>query len=308
MADSPLPAPVLHVTGFRPDHDAIAAAGGKVAIVAGSETPAMVVACLPRNRMQAMARIAEALRLLPEGGWLLVDGQKTDGIEPVLKALRAVLTVEGVASKAHGKIAWAQRPPVLPAELANWTVAAEPARNEDGFWTAPGMFSAEGIDPATALLTRFLPEKAKGAACDLGAGWGALSSALLATAPGLESCDLVEAEHAALEAAKRNVTDPRARFRWADVARWEGGPYDLVVSNPPFHVSRNADPDLGRAFIAAAARLLTPRGRFLMVANRQLPYEATIDAHFHNRDQLHVDGRFKILSASQPRGQRGRKA
>ncbi len=93
--------------------------------------------------------------------------------------------------------------------------------------------------------------------------------------------DLVEADHDALDCARRNLDDPRARFHWADATTWtpETRP-DAVVTNPPFHVGRAADPSLGRAFIAAAARILAPSGSLWLVANRHLPYEATLTDHF----------------------------
>ena len=103
------------------------------------------------------------------------------------------------------------------------------------------------------------------------------------------------------------MTDSRARVHWADATRFPGGPYRLVVTNPPFHVSRAADPALGQAFIAAAARMLHPKGRLLLVANRHLPYEHTADAHFHQRDVIYSDARYKIIAAAHPRT-RGRKA
>lgn len=297
---------VLYVTGFKPDHDRIVAAGARTALAAEPRSAVIAIACLPRNRIAALARIAEAAETLAPGGWLIVDGQKTDGIEAILRRLRKVLAIAGVASRAHGKIAWIRPPCPLPPDLAAWRTEAAPKPNADGFLTAPGMFSADAVDPATRLLSRHLPADATGAAADFGAGWGALSAALLDTAPNLAGCDLIEADHAALQCARVNVTDPRARFRWADVAAWTGGPYDLIVSNPPFHAGRAPDPSLGRAFIAAAARCLTPRGRLLMVANRQLPYEETLKQHFRDWSELHSDPRYKILTARQPAAGRGR--
>lgn len=298
------PAPfqdALHVTCFRPAWDRIAARGAHVALDAPENEAALALVCLLRDRTAAYARIAQALRTLRPGGWLLVDGQKSEGVDTTLKTLRKLLPAEGVAAKAHGKIAWFQRPADLPAEFAEWEKAAEPGANADGLLTAPGMFSADRVDPGTKMLIEHVPAGAKGAAVDLGAGWGALAKGVLEKAPDLASLDLVEADHAALEAAKANVTDPRARFHWADATRWGGGPYDLVLSNPPFHVSRAADPSLGQAFIAAAAKLVSPRGQVLLVANRQLPYERTLDEHFRKREILGGDSRYKILAASLPR-------
>ena len=86
--------------------------------------------------------------------------------------------------------------------------------------------------------------------------------------------DLIDAEHLALDAARANVTDPRASFHWLDLTR-EPAPatYDAIVCNPPFHTGRASTPALGQSMIEAAARALKPGGRFYMVANRGLPYE-----------------------------------
>ena len=48
--------------------------------------------------------------------------------------------------------------------------------------------------------------------------------------------DLIEAEWSALEAARRNVTDPRARLIWDDATtHTPDRRYDAILSNPPFH-------------------------------------------------------------------------
>jgi 16S rRNA (guanine1207-N2)-methyltransferase len=75
--------------------------------------------------------------------------------------------------------------------------------------------------------------------------------------------------------------------------------YDVIVTNPPFHASGRADrPDIGRAFIAAAAAALVPAGRLWLVANRHLPYEAELARHFSQvRCVLQHDG-FKVVEAT----------
>ena len=78
-------------------------------------------------------------------------------------------------------------------------------------------------------------------------------------------------------------------------------PYDAVIANPPFHQGRAAEPDLGAAFIAAAARILKPSGRLLLVANRQLPYEAAVAAAFRHWEKLAEDGVYKVIQAERPR-------
>ena len=68
--------------------------------------------------------------------------------------------------------------------------------------------------------------------------------------------------------------------------------------NPPFHSGRQADPRLGAAFIASAARLLTGAGRLWMVANRHLPYETVLAEYFAKVTEIGGDTRFKVIEAT----------
>ena len=255
-----------------------------------------------RNRVETLGNIARSYAGLPIGGWLLVDGSKKDGIDAILKQVRKLVEGVDTRSKSHGKIFWVQKKDEVPA-LLDWIKASELGQNNDGFWSAPGMFSADGVDKGSAELISHLTPQLKGKAADLGAGWGYLSAKLLEVSQDIESLDLFEAEAIALDAARRNVTDARASFHWADVTRIPTnlGPYKLILSNPPFHQSRTPDPSLGIGFIAAAARLLSPKGSFLMVANQQLPYEAELNHRFASWSQLELSGGFKIIRATRPK-------
>ncbi len=255
---------------------------------------AAALVCLPRAKVEARAMIAQACAL--SDGAVVIDGQKTDGVEGILKAMRGRVTVHGPVTKAHGKLFWiAER---AADQFADW--ATGPSLKEGGFWTAPGVFSADGVDLASALLADALPAKMGKHVCDLGAGWGFLSAHVLQR-EGVEAVHLVEANHVALECARRNVTDPRAQFHWADGTDWEPAhKIDTVVMNPPFHVGRAAEPQIGQAFVAAAARLLTPQGNLWMVANRHLPYEAELKTRFIQVDEVGSDARFKLFHASRP--------
>ncbi|MEM8822401.1 MAG: methyltransferase [Pseudomonadota bacterium] len=280
---------IVAVTGFRPDHDELAGRVEVAEAVQGEFAAAII--CLPRAKALALDLIASACAALPDGAPVIVDGAKSDGVESILKLCRAAFDVGEVVSKAHGKCFG------FPAKAAPDGWAATPQK-ADGFVTTAGVFSADGIDPGSALLAMHLGGLS-GQVCDLGAGWGFLSRAVL-TSDAVTSVALIEAERTALECARLNVTDPRAAFHWADATRFEGGPFDWVVSNPPFHTSRKADPDLGRAFVAAAARL-APKGRLRMVANRHLPYEAELKGVFGETVVLEDRGGYKVIEARKPR-------
>lgn len=276
-----------------PANAAWAQRGFDVSVVSEGRYGAAVV-CLPRAKVEARAMIADACA--QSDGVVVIDGQKTDGIDSILKAMKSRVTVHGPVTKAHGKLFWID-PPAADC-FADW--AAGPTLGEGGFWTAPGVFSADGIDLASALLVEALPPKLGKHVCDLGAGWGFLSAHIL-TREGVEAVHLVEAGHIALECARRNVTDTRAHFHWADATDWAPAhKMDTVVMNPPFHIGRAAEPQIGQAFVASAARLLAPQGHLWMVANRHLPYEAELKTRFAQVEEMGGDARFKLFHAQRP--------
>lgn len=297
MELAPLPEALCHViTGMRPDHDHFAALGYACNTAPDGRYAATLV-CLPRARTEARALIAQAAEITD--GPIIVDGTKTDGIESALKDLRRRTDISGPINKAHGKLFWFSPGP----DLSDWR-AGGPQEIEGGYVTAPGVFSADGIDPASAYLAEHLPAKIGAHVIDLGAGWGYLSARALER-ESIARIDLVEANHAALACARQNVLDPRAAFHWEDALRWHPETHaDSVIMNPPFHTGRSADPELGRAFIAAAAGMLKPQGQVWMVANRHLGYEKTLTAHFGDVSEVAGDAKFKVLHARRPARQR----
>lgn len=274
---------------LRPDYEAYERAG-YACDVAESGRYAAALVCLPRAKKQAHDLIARAVACADV---VIVDGQKTDGSDSILKECRKRADVAGVVAKAHGKLFW-----FSGGDFADW--AAPQWQEVDGFLTRAGVFSADGIDPASKMLAEALPAKLGRNVADLGAGWGYLSRDILSR-DSVETLYLVEADHVALDCARKNVEDARAAFHWADVTRWEArARMDSVVMNPPFHTGRSAEPALGVAFIEAAARMLAPSGQLWMVANRHLPYETALNAAFGQVEEIAGDGRFKVLHASRP--------
>ncbi|WP_037317212.1 class I SAM-dependent methyltransferase [Ruegeria halocynthiae] len=290
---SALPRESRIIQPFKPFHDHFADQGFTTTPLT-SEACQDAIVILPRAKALARSLIHQASN--HASGVIVVDGAKTDGVDSLLKDIRKRVAVEGPISKAHGKIFWFQSE---PQAFADW--AAPDSQTVDTYHTAPGVFSADGIDPASALLQGALPKKMGARVADLGAGWGFLSAGLL-DADGLRTLHLVEADHSALTCARANVADPRAQFHWADATTWKApDPVDTIVMNPPFHTSRSADPALGQAFIKSAARNLTRHGDLWMVANRHLPYETTLTETFAHVQEVTGDNRFKVFHTSRPR-------
>ena len=245
---------------------------------------------VPRSKALARHSVHWACQLAPNG-MVYVDGAKTQGIESLIKAVKSVTSVKGMVSAAHGKLFWFHASDLFSA----WDASAF-CEIKDGFQTKAGVFSAAKVDPGSALLSGALPPLS-GHVADLGAGWGYLSHTVL-TSSTLLSIDLIEADHAAVDAARLNCDDLRAQIHWKDVLTWHAPIfYDHVIMNPPFHLSRKGEPELGKSFIRKAAEILKKRGTLWMVANRHLPYEETLSKLFVDFREIAGDKWFKVLQA-----------
>ena len=232
----------------------------------------------------------------------MVNGAKTDGIDSLARQLGA----RAAARRRLREGPWPGGLAIPPGNAAarrrrlGGGRRAAPQRRR--LLTAPGMFSpdapirAADASPPPARAAegpRRRPRRRLGLAGACSAG----------RCPGIAAIDLYEAEARALDAARMNVADPRAGFHWADVARLGRGRAalrrgDRQPAVPPrprrrarprrrLHRRRRAHPEARRP----------P----LMVANRQLPYEAALDAALPPWERLSEDAAFKVIAAERPR-------
>lgn len=285
------------VHGFRPAFNAWERTGAETLPSPEGAFSAAYMA-VPRSKEYARVLLRDAIERVGPGGLVVIDGQKTDGVDSLVKLARSLLPDLESYSKAHGKLLWGHVPDPIP-DLA--ALGASDASGPDGWSTALVGFSATAIDAGSEMLAAHWPKNLRGDVLDLGAGWGYLAKMALGS-PDISGIDLVEAEFDALEAARRNIDDPRARFLWEDAAVFAPGKrYDAVVCNPPFHTSRKADPALGQMFLHTAARLLKPSGVLALVANRHLPYEHTLTECFAETSTIIEARGYKIVHARKPR-------
>lgn len=293
-------AEILNVQPLRPLFRPLSLAGANVVPeVEGEDYDGALILC-GKHKGDNENNLAEALARVREGGTIVLAGSKEDGIQPLRKQLANLgFNIEHMP-KYHGVVAWFTRPADVSAALEKF---AKQAQLIDGqFESVPGTFSHDKIDAGSELLASRLPRDFDGNAADLGAGWGYLSVMLKQASPRTNRIDLFEADHRALEFAKKNLArncpDLQARFFWQDLAAEPiKEKYDLVIMNPPFHEGHVADPALGQAFIKAASSALRIGGQLLMVANRGLPYEPVLAAEFKESGEVCRNARFKILQA-----------
>ncbi|MBI3446569.1 MAG: class I SAM-dependent methyltransferase [Magnetospirillum sp.] len=283
---------------FKPLYDRLLAEGYRaVPRLEGRYGAGLIL--LTKHKAENRANIARAWTLLAPGGLLVCSGANAIGAASVEKDVDRALGLEGHLSKHQARTFWLRRgqDDVLPGVLAEWLAAAEPKPVEEtGLIARVGCFSSDHVDTGSRLLAECFPEAMAGRVADLGGGWGYLSARLLQEFPAITGLDIYEAEALALDDARINVRDGRATFHWLDVASGlpDVAPYDWIVSNPPFHEAKKADPALGRAFITSAWRSIRRRGKFLLVANQHLPYEAELRRRFREVELLTVRDGFKV--------------
>ncbi len=301
---------------FKPDAEALQRSGWTVEDAQNTDISVqypLVLVLPPRQRDEARALFAHALQRCAPGGIVVACIANDDGAKSGEGDFKRLCGLDGNLTKHHCRVFWARRDDakIDAALLAQWSTldAVRPILG-GRFMSRPGVFAWDRIDPASQLLAEHLPadpgsspgQALRGRAADLGSGYGYLSTELLQRCHGITSLDLYEAEARALDLARRNLADAATRlplkFLWQDVTLGLSETYDVIVTNPPFHAQQSAArPDIGRAFIAAAAAALVPGGRLWLVANRNLPYELELDANFGSVRIVAQQQGFKIIEA-----------
>ncbi|MES2660272.1 MAG: methyltransferase [Verrucomicrobiota bacterium] len=299
---------------FKPSAAAWEKAGLARVDEPGSEKWPLVMILPGKSKDETLAWFAMAKDRLEPGGLILAAMPNTAGAgrfeKELSKAAGNIFSIQKHKCRAfHALLDHADE-----SIFNEWRKLNDP-REVSGFTVQAGIFSSDHIDPGSQLLADHLPAHLHGNVADLGAGWGFLSDAVLKRCPKIERLDLFEADARALACARRNLRhhqpeaiqlssptcyaedEPRIHFHWHDVTTGLPGVYDAIVMNPPFHTGQTTNVDLGRAFLKVASASLKRGGKLLLVANRQLPYEAALEASGLAWRKITEDKIYKILSA-----------
>jgi 16S rRNA (guanine1207-N2)-methyltransferase len=294
---------------FKPFADELLRAGASLA--APSDGGGLVLLLPPRQRDEARALFAQAVRRAGNGAVVVACQPNDEGARSGAADLARLAGDVQTLSKHKCRVYWSRvdAARIDNALLDEWHALDAARPIADGGWLSrPGLFAWDRVDAASALLVGHLPTGLCGRVADLGAGYGYLATEVVRRCAGVATIDLYEAERRAEEPARANLAracreagrDVAFAFRWHDVTRGLADRYDAIVSNPPFHQGRADQPELGRAFIEAAADALQPHGALWLVANRHLAYEATLAARFDTVRIVEVRDGFKVIEARNP--------
>jgi len=272
----------------------------------------LAVLALPAGRgtVYVEASLVAAARALRPGGRLYLGGDKNKGFERYFKKARELLGY-GEVLRREGPFRVAllekeQAPPPLPPLWRGFQ--ARVLGETFAFHHLPGVFSAGKVDRASLLLLEALGaevgrEGVRGRrVLDLGAGYGALALPLARLGGEVVG---VEDDLAAVLSFRRsleaNGLEARVLHSDVDEALTEGEGFDIIVTNPPFHVGGAVILDVAQAFVEAAAARLKPGGGFFLVANPFLKYEVLLEERFGNAKTL-LAREYKVLFAKKEGG------
>ena len=257
----------------------------------------VVLIAAPKNQIETLYLIANALRVLKQGGLLIVAADNKAGGSRLVKNLEH-FGLQNIQSESRNKAraVWAYSESFDDSAVQEVLAAGEMQAVLNGqFQSQPGIYGWDKIDQGSQILLENLPKDLKGKGADFGCGYGFLAKHIVQN-DAIKSLICIDADARAIEACRRNVE--RAEFHWADLTKKAyPNAFDFIVMNPPFHEGKKADIAIGKKFIVTAAQSLKRKGTLYMVANKHLPYEKILQDQFFKVEKLFEEQGFKVFKA-----------
>ena len=160
-----------------------------------------------------------------------------------------------------------------------------------------GVFSSNSVDHASELLMQNLPEiKNEMSVLDLGCGNGIIGKVVLQKSP-KSTVHFVDDSYLALESAKLNVGGDNTLFHHLHTLdSFAPDSFDVVLTNPPFHIEHEIDISLPIRLFKESHRILKPGGELRVVANHHLNYKTHLDKVFKSVEVVAENEKYIVYS------------
>jgi 16S rRNA (guanine1207-N2)-methyltransferase len=246
----------------------------------------------------------------PSNAWL------TYGLQVTGYALKPGGRLYVVGAKDRGVLSMAKRMQTLfgnveTLEISKGQRVLRSQKKDQGTWPpdtgqislVPAIFAEGKLDEGTRLLIEALGVHTTDVALDIGCGAGFIGLHIARVAS-KGQVTMLDASLAAVDMARQRAEQgglTNVQVLPSDgVQAVQAQRFDLVVTNPPFHLAGIQTTEVAERFMREAAQVLRPRGRFYVVANRFLKYEPTLRACFGTVEEVGGNTRFKVLRAMDP--------
>ena len=224
---------------------------------------------LPKGRLPVTQLLWDGLHALKVGGACYMAGANREGIKPAIELMGQLFGNATIIAYGTGhRIAHSEKKMSSPVDSsaldAKWLdhqafleLSAKIGGNSVTAYTRPGVFAWDRLDEGTRLLVERMRINADDTVLDIGCGNGiiGLMAAKMATQGKVV---LVDSDAEAIRSATRSVE--ANELTNCTVLPSDAGSavkpssFDVVATNPPFHVGRRAEFDIAQQFIRDAGR------------------------------------------------------
>ncbi len=215
--------------------------------------------------------------VLNEGALVWLVGGNDEGIKSFAKtAFEYIETAETIDIRHRARLLKAQ-PSSTVRTFTSWisTDTITLAEKSVDWSVMPGVFAKGRMDSGTEFLLDVLSRytfKRTYEIADFACGTGVIARWLSEQFPDAQ-IDASDADSWSVELTKRNAPSVNSFVAdgWSDTPRDRR--YDVIVSNPPVHIGKEADYSVLIGLLRDAKPLLHFRGRILMVIQHHVPIQ-----------------------------------
>jgi len=266
----------------------------------------LVLCHLPRGREVQRELIRGVARVLRPGGRFYFVANTKVGIKGAVAYARDLFGRCGVVRQKKGyHVAMTVRPEGMEPPGVRQSYVAR-SIFLDGIETKliskPGVFAWDRLDEGTARLVDAMAIGVGGRVLDLGCGTGLAGLAAARRAPNGEVV-LVDADLRAVRSARytleaNGIGNGEVLLSDGVAYAFGGQPFDVVITNPPFHQGRKVDHDVAHQFVRDSHGVLRDGGTLFLVANRFIGYDDLVRQTFGNVATAYAGSSYHVLTAT----------